>query len=1064
METCASCGAPLAADGRFCPACGAAVERRPPPADERKVATMLFADLVGSTALADSEDPERTRVILDRFYDAMSEEIELAGGTVEKFVGDAVMAAFGAPAALEDHAERALHAALAMQRRLREMHGDRLALRIGVNTGDVVVGRPREGSSFVTGDAVNVTARLEQAAAPGEIVVGERTVVAVRGAFEFDDPVTLEAKGKPDGVRARKLIRALSLMRPRGAGGLRQAFVGRDRELQRLQEIYTGVIAGDRHLVVLLGDAGVGKSRLVRELWQWLAAQEPQPLQRTGRCLSYGHGVTYWPLAEILREHFALLDSDANDVVAARLGDHPGLALTLGLDGGEQIHPLVARERLQDSWVEFLQEQVLLRPVVVLIEDVHWADEELCDLLELIVARVDGPLLVVATARPEFLERRPALCGARRNTSSLPLETLPATDTRELLERLLGTEPPSAVQELVVARAEGNPFFVEELLATLIDRGLLARRNGGWTCADLPPGFTIPDTVQAVLAARIDLLPAAEKAALQAASVIGRIFWTGPVYELLGGSRPDFGLLEERDFCRRRTASTLPAEREYAIKHALTREVAYESVPKARRARLHAAFAHWLERTADASEDHAAMLAHHYGEAVRPEDLDLAWGSQAAEVDVLHTKAVHWSRRAAAAALARYEIDEALALLRRALAYEPDPRRQGELWYEIGRASALKYDGEGFTAAMATALELAGPSADVYAELAFQTVQRAGMWRRRPERSVVADWIDRALELSAPASLQHGKALVARALWEQPPGAVAAAFAAAERLGDAGLEAHAVAAAAGEALRGGDTARANELVRRLAALLPSISDPDQQGTAYLNRVEILSALGGFAELPALLAEYEAVMRGLTAHHRLHAAGARVSVLSFTGGWKELAALSPQLEHAVQANIDSPCPFNVVTLLLTAAGHEYTGDPAAATRLEAWADEIGMEGYEPMFDPARLRLELARNDLAATERLVRGLSLHENAERYGYLAYEMLTTYFDALVALDALERIEAEAPSWLAPGTSVEPFALRALAIARADEGLLGRAADRFAAIGLEWQAGETRRLLSGSS
>lgn len=1061
METCATCGTPLAAEGRFCPACGAAVERRPPAADERKVATMLFADLVGSTALADSEDPERTRVILDRFYDAMSEEIELAGGTVEKFVGDAVMAAFGAPAALEDHAERALHAALAMQRRLRELHGDRLALRIGVNTGDVVVGRPREGSSFVTGDAVNVTARLEQAAAPGEIVVGERTVVAVRGAFEFDELVTLAAKGKPDGVRARKLIRALSLMRPRGAGALQQAFVGRDRELQRLQEIYAGVIDGDCHLVVLLGDAGVGKSRLVRELWQWLAAQERQPLQRTGRCLSYGHGVTYWPLAEVLREHFALLDSDSNDVIAARLGDHPGLALTLGLDGGEQLHPLVARERLQDSWVEFLQEQVLLRPVVVLIEDVHWADDELCDLLELIVARVDGPLLVVATARPEFLERRPALCGARRHTSSLPLETLPAADTRVLLERLLGTEPPVAVQELVVARAEGNPFFVEELLATLIDRGLLARHNGGWACADLPPGFTIPDTVQAVLAARIDLLPADEKAALQAASVIGRIFWTGPVYELLGGARPDFGLLEERDFCRRRAASTLPAEREYAIKHALTREVAYESVPKARRAQLHAAFARWLERTSDAAEDHAAMLAHHYSEAVRPEDLDLAWGSPAAEVDVLHAKAVHWSRRAAAAALARYEIDEALALLHRALAHETDPARQGELWYEIGRASALKYDGEGFTAAMATALELAGPSADVYAELAFQTVQRAGMWRRRPVRSVVTGWIDRALELSPPGSLQHGKALVARALWEQAP--AAAGFAAAEKLGDAELEAHAVAAAAGEAMRSGDSSRANELVQRLTALLPSIRDPDQQGTAYLNRIEILSAVGRFDEVPAVLAEYDAVVRGLTAHHRLHAAGSRASLFSITGRWTELVALGPQLEHAVQANVDSPCPFNVLTLLQTAAGHQHAGDPDAATRLEAWADGIGMEGYDSMFDPARLRLALARNDLAATERLVRGLSL-ENAERYGYLAYEELAAYFDALVALDALERIEAEAPSWLAPGTSVEPFALRALAVARADESLLERAIGRFADLGLEWHAAETRRLLSDSA
>ena len=196
--------------------------------DERKLATVLFADLVGSTELGAAEDPERVRALLERFYDAMAEEIAAGGGTVEKFAGDAVMAAFGAPAALEDHAERALHAALAMQRRLAELFGDRLTLRIGVNTGDVVIGRPREGSSFVTGDPVNVAARLEQAAAPGEILVGERTVGAVRGAFEFAEPATVEAKGKPGGVVSRRLVRALSLMRPRGVSGLRRVFVGRD--------------------------------------------------------------------------------------------------------------------------------------------------------------------------------------------------------------------------------------------------------------------------------------------------------------------------------------------------------------------------------------------------------------------------------------------------------------------------------------------------------------------------------------------------------------------------------------------------------------------------------------------------------------------------------------------------------------------------------------------------------------------------------------------------------------------------------------------------------------------
>src|SRR6185312_1754401 len=238
-------------------------------ADERKLATVVFADLVGSTQLGGSQDPERTRAMLDRFYDLMAAEIERAGGTVEKFVGDAVMAVFGAPAAHEDDAERALHVAVAMQRRLAELFGDRLALRIGVNTGDVVVGRPREGSSFVTGDAVNVCARLEQASAPGEILAGERTVAAARGAFEFAEPATVQAKGKPGGVVCRKLVRALSLTRPRGISGLSPVFVGRGGELADLQQAYArAVSSGQPQLVSVVGDAGVGKTRLVREFWQ----------------------------------------------------------------------------------------------------------------------------------------------------------------------------------------------------------------------------------------------------------------------------------------------------------------------------------------------------------------------------------------------------------------------------------------------------------------------------------------------------------------------------------------------------------------------------------------------------------------------------------------------------------------------------------------------------------------------------------------------------------------------------------------------------------------------------
>ncbi|HEY7003130.1 MAG TPA: adenylate/guanylate cyclase domain-containing protein [Gaiellaceae bacterium] len=550
--------------------------------DERKVATILFADLAGSTALADREDPERVRARLERFYEAMQAEIELAGGTIEKFAGDAVMAAFGAPAAQEDHAERALHAALAMRHRLHELFGDELDLRIGVNSGEVVTGAPREGSSFVSGDAVNVAARLEQAAEPGEILAGERTVAAVRGAFEFDDRRSVEAKGKRDGVACRRLVRALSLQRPRGVSGLATAFVGRDAELERLQEAYRHVVEdGSPRLAVVVGDPGVGKTRLARELWQWLAAQEPQPLQRTGRCLSYGQ-IAYWALGEILKEHLGVLDSDPPEAFLEQLGGREILGLALGLDVAGDAHPLAVRDRFQDAWSSLLDELVCQRPVALLVEDLHWAEEPLLDLLEQVLETVRGPLLVIATTRPELHERRPGF-GVRAGADTIALEPLRAEAAERLLGELLGAQPPRELLPMI-AHAEGNPFFLEEVLASLLDSGLLERRDGDWVLTEPAEGHTVPDTVQAVVAARIDLLDPADKAALQAASLIGRVFWSGPVYELLEGLEPDLRVLEERDFIRRRHGSAIEGEREYAVKHAVTREVAYGSIPKARRA------------------------------------------------------------------------------------------------------------------------------------------------------------------------------------------------------------------------------------------------------------------------------------------------------------------------------------------------------------------------------------------------------------------------------------------------------------------------------------------------
>lgn len=1027
------------------------------PAEERKVATVLFADVVGSTALAADQDPERTRMVMNRFYDAMADEIERCGGTVEKFAGDAVMAAFGAPASLEDHAERALHAALAMQRRMKELFGESLELRIGVNTGDVVVGRQRAGSSFVSGDAVNVGARLEQAAGPGEILAGERTVGSAQGAFEFGDPATVEAKGKPGGVVSRPVLRALTLMRPRGVRGLPSVFVGRESEFEELQDRYRRVVTDGRpHLVSILGDAGVGKTRLTREFWGWLSTQAPEPMRRTGRTLSYGQGATYWPLGEVLKEHFGISESDAPEDAATRLADRPYLGLTLGLDPGEDLHPLVARERLHDAWVEFLQGLARERPVVMLVEDLHWAEDDLFDLLDTLVAQVSGPLLVLATARPELLDRRPAWGGAWGNTSAMRLDALPAEDTGQLLASLLGADVPGPIRDLVVSRAEGNPFFVEELVGTLIDREVMTRDNGTWSFGEMPPGFTVPDSVQAVLAARIDLLPPAEKGALQAASVIGRTFWTGPVYELVAGESPDFGVLEERDFVRRRPGSTLAGEREYVIKHALTREVAYASLPKARRARLHAAFAAWLEPRAEGRDEIAPLVAHHYAAAVRPEDLDLAWADEEPRADELRRSAVTWSRRAAELAVGRYEIDEGLALLRQAVALEPDSAEQASLWYEIGHASALKYDGEAFVSAMERALELGAPEAQVYPELAYQTAQRAGMWKRRLDDSLVEGWIERAVTSTPAGTPARVVALMARAYWTYDLAASREALAMAEELGDLELRSDGMGALQGALQEAGQFDEALRVAAERAVLLPEIVDPDHLADAQLNAADLFCSVGRMAQARDAIDGLEQAVAGLTPHHRVHGLGGRMRLEEAVGDWEAIRGLTQSMEDAVEANLATPCPFNVGLHLIAAVSMVHTGRDAESTRLIARAEAIGMVGYTKFHSPRWLALAVAHKEREETRRLVESV---DSSWLTGG-SWELWAALFNGLGLLGDRDRIEADAPQWVRPDAYVAPFAVRALGVARGDRALLTDAVARFEGMGLAWHAQETRRVI----
>ena len=641
------------------------------------------------------------------------------------------------------------------------------------------------------------------------------------------------------------------------------------------------------------------------------------------------------------------------------------------------------------------------------------------------------------------------------------LEALAPADTGRLLGQLLGAEIPDQIRNLVVERAEGNPFFVEELIATFIDRRVLQRQNGTWLFGQLPAGFTVPDSVQAVLSARIDLLPDPDKAGLQAAAVIGRTFWTGPMYELVGSERPNIGLLEEREFVRRRPASSLPGEREYVIKHALTREVAYGTLPKVRRAQLHAAFAAWLERRTDGRDELAPLLAHHYALAVRPEDLDVAWGGQDDEVKRLRASAVTWSRRAAAFAVGRYEIDDGIALLRRAADLEPDPSRQGELWYEIGHANALKYDGEAFVAAMERALQLGAPKGEVYAELAHQTVHRAGMWQRRLDDSLIEGWIEAAMAHTTEGTPARVRALAANGIWHEDIEAARAALTLADSLGNSELRSDGMAALQSALEDHSRYLEASDVAAARLDLLPAIADPDHVANALFMNAELYGNLGRLADARAMTERLEETVASLTPHHRVHGLAIRLTLENAVGDWEAVRDLTHRTTEAVEANLATPCPFNVALLLTLAAGWAVAGDQAECGRLIARAEGIGMVGYGRMHAPHRLVLGLARHDHDEIRRVVESLEPSWlTPTPLGLFGWLLWANLFDALAELDDRDRIEAEAPQWLRPDAYVAPFAVRALGIARRDATLLADAVARFEMMGLERHAQTTRARL----
>ncbi len=699
MTACPSCGTENPDHARFCLGCGAALEQGSPAGEERKLVTVLFADLAGSTALGERLDAEALKEVMGRFFTAMREQIEAEGGTVEKFIGDAVMAAFGVPVSHEDDPSRALRAALRMQRRLQELnreleaeHGVELGMRIGVNTGEVLASTaPRPGEAMATGDAVNVAARLQQAAATGQVLVGERTAGAVRG-FVLEPVPAFDLAGKSSAVAALRLEGKRDEPE-RGVPGLRSAMVGRDRELELLETIMRRVVEDGRgHLVTIYGDPGVGKSRLVAEFTATTTARVVR-----GRCLPYGDGITFWPLAEILNAEAGVLMSDAPELALERMRELgtsnpdlapylPALIHTVGVeDPGSPLldmSPRAVMNEIQAAWRGFFTALAAERPLVVVVDDIHWADAAMLDLLEELPDRVQGPVMFLCPSRPELTARRPSWGGGRRSVSSVALEPLGAADAEQMVRLLLHVDGlPAETHDSILERAEGNPFFLEEIIRRLIDEQLIVHGGGRWHAVGGIEQVALPDTIQGVLAARIDLLPADEKRAVQAAAVVGRVFWSGAVAGLLNGEadRVDDTLdrLERRDLVLSRISSSVAGERELIFKHILTRDVAYESLPRRDRPPAHARVAEWIEHTSGERRGEVAeLLAHHFDRAGdRP-------------------RARRYALEAARRDLARLAVDQAHSLATRAAELADDGRERAAALILIGEVAYQRANGD----------------------------------------------------------------------------------------------------------------------------------------------------------------------------------------------------------------------------------------------------------------------------------------------------------------------------------------------------------------------------------
>lgn len=1108
---CTSCESPLRGGADFCASCGTPVRTTTRPVEHRLV-TALYVDLVGSTALGEQLDPEHLAAVIGALHEAVRTEVTERQGSVGAFIGDGVLGVFGLPAAHEDDPERAIRAAQAILRRFAEVDailGRRfdvtLEARIGINTGDLLAPTSDDPDlGTIAGDVLNVAARLQEIAGPGNIVVSERTARSAH-SFRFDDLGVIDVRGRARPVHAFRVSgkaedRRFALVGP---------FLGREEAIGALRATFTKLVAeGKPAHVAVIGDPGVGKSRLVREFVDWAGGVDASLTTVTGRCLPYGEDVVYRPLTEILTEITGITADSDPAAARARLeailtappaeGDEEdAIAVLLRMAGvgregdAAATTPRRTRELLRTAWSALASAVANDGPVVIVIEDVHWAGEALLDLLDHLVRRVEGPMLLITPARPEVFDRHPEWAGDGSRTRVVPVPPLQQDDARRLAGRLLAdARLPVREAEAVAGRADGNPFFMEELVRQLALQGT---DTGHDHTAELPA------TIHGVISARIDLLRPRDRRVLQAASIMGRIFWPSAVAHLTGLSDEEvseaLAHLETMQMVRANLRASKSGEADFLFQHSLIGETAYGRLSRTDLARLHGALAEWLERGGAADRPEIAeRLAFHTARAHAA--AEATEGFDSAEVGRLRALAVDRLLSAAARSRERAAFGRSLELARHALEIAGGPAEAWRAHEQIGLTHLADSEGdaawEAFTTALDTHRRLDQPDPAVVARLAATAVESPLRWtgtvRQKPALADVQRVVGIGLEHAGTedsetlALLLVGIAFMPLASlgdaedteisFDEARSAAVRARDIARRLGLPHAESAALDALMNLALATGRIQQAAAFVNERLEIVDRIADPREVGDTYAMAASLSFDLGDYEEARERadkgLARTTDDSPTVALRTLSWAAQARVQ----TGEWDGVAAAAKKAHELLDLERRTLPPLLVSRLFAAAAmTAEFQGKRKEADRLLRMLREGWVSSDLAQFDPhphARWckyvgPILIRRGEYDEVERMLQ-VAGPSGLRREG----ERLAVLCDLVAATGAWDRVDAVVAEARASGNAYGLLPLAAFAerleglasLATGDErggkALLVSARDRFLAMGDRWEAART--------